>query len=72
MSELPGERLERRLLILAPVGKDASLVEAMLRKDAVACVACTDLERLARELERGAAASWSPRKRCRTTAASSI
>ena len=28
----------------------------MLRKDAVACVACTDLERLATELERGAAA----------------
>jgi signal transduction histidine kinase len=53
---LPGERLERRLLVLAPVGKDASLVEEMLRKDAVACVACADVERLSRELERGAAA----------------
>jgi signal transduction histidine kinase len=56
VSELPGERLERRLLVLAPVGKDASLVEAMLRKDAVTCCACHDVERLAQELERGAAA----------------
>jgi signal transduction histidine kinase len=56
VSDLPGERLERRLLVLAPIGKDAALVETMLRKDAVACVACTDLECLARELERGAAA----------------
>jgi len=56
VSDLPGERLERRLLVLAPVGKDASLVEAMLRKDAVACFACHDLECLSQELERGAAA----------------
>ena len=56
MSEHPGERLERRLLVLAPVGKDASLVEAMLRKDAVACFACHDLVRLSQELERGAGA----------------
>ena len=33
VSRLPDERLERRLLILAPVGKDAALVEAMLRKE---------------------------------------
>ena len=56
MTDLPGERLERRLLVLAPVGKDASLVEAMLRKDAVACFACHDLVRLSQELERGAGA----------------
>ena len=56
MSEASGERLERRLLVLAPVGKDASLVEGMLRKDAVACFACHDLDRLSQELERGAAA----------------
>ena len=56
MSELPGDGLERRLLVLAPVGKDAPLVEAMLRKDAVTCCACHDVERLAQELERGAAA----------------
>jgi len=48
--------LERRLLVLAPVGKDAALVESMLRKDAVTCLACHDLDCVGRELERGAAA----------------
>jgi signal transduction histidine kinase/CheY-like chemotaxis protein len=56
VNDLSGERLERRLLVLAPVGKDASLVEAMLRKDTVTCLACADVECLSRELERGAAA----------------
>jgi signal transduction histidine kinase len=56
VSELPGESLERRLLVLAPVGKDAALVESMLRKDAVTCLACADVAALSRELERGAAA----------------
>ena len=56
MTDLPGERLERRLLVLAPIGKDASLVESMLRKDAVTCLACADVQCLSRELERGAAA----------------
>ena len=56
MSNLPGEGLERRLLVLAPVGKDASLIEAMLSKDEVACTACADLASLEQELERGAAA----------------
>ena len=44
------------MLVLAPVGKDAALVEAMLRKDAVRCLACADFDHLSRELERGAAA----------------
>ena len=48
--------LERRLLVLAPIGKDAALVESMLRKDAVTCLACHDLDCVGRELERGAAA----------------
>jgi signal transduction histidine kinase len=55
-SEPPGDRGERRLLVLAPVGKDAALIAATLAKDAVPCVACRDLEHLARELERGGAA----------------
>jgi signal transduction histidine kinase len=54
VSPPPDEGLERRLLILAPVGKDAALVEAMLRKEGIACVACPDLECMSRELERGA------------------
>ena len=56
MTVLSGERLERRLLILAPVGKDASLLESMLRSIDVPCAACADLETLLRELHRGAAA----------------
>ena len=56
MIDPSGEQLERRLLVFAPVGKDASLVEAMLRNDAVMCTACADFDGLARELERGAAA----------------
>jgi hypothetical protein len=50
------EELERRLLVLAPVGKDAALIESMLREDAVRCVACHDLARLEAELRQGAAA----------------
>ena len=50
------ERLERRLLVLAPVGRDAELICEILLKDAVACDACRGLDELAREVERGAAA----------------
>ena len=53
MSSPLSDTLEHRLLILAPVGRDASLVEAMLRKINVACHACPTLEDLATELERG-------------------
>jgi hypothetical protein len=48
--------LEHRLLILAPVGRDAALVEALLGRLALACLACPDIASLAKELERGAAA----------------
>ena len=48
--------LERRLLILAPVGKDATLTEAMLHAEAVQCTACKDMDGLLRELQQGAAA----------------
>jgi signal transduction histidine kinase len=56
VSARPGESLEHRVLVLAPIGKDATLVEAMLRKNAVACCACPDLNRVEQELARGAAA----------------
>ena len=42
--------------MLAPVGKDAALIATALRQDAPSCVACRDLEHLALEVERGAAA----------------
>ena len=56
MSDVPDDRLERRLLILAPIGKDATLVEAMLRAESIECLSCPDLSCLLRELDRGAAA----------------
>src|SRR5258706_16155444 len=50
------EQLERRLLILAPIGKDAALVASMLRRESIDCVACADFDSLSREFEHGAAA----------------
>jgi signal transduction histidine kinase/CheY-like chemotaxis protein len=51
----PATDLERRLLILAPVGRDAALIESMLHEEIAACVACRDADELAGEIERGAA-----------------
>jgi signal transduction histidine kinase len=56
VSDSKAAALERRLLVLAPIGKDASLIEAMLRNHGVACVACADVASVATELGRGAAA----------------
>lgn len=47
---------EDRLLVLAPVGRDAQLVQAMLQPGHVECCACADLDAVLRELGRGAAA----------------
>ena len=55
MTGLPIAELERRLLILAPVGRDSELIERMLAPKGVACCACRDAEHLARELARGGA-----------------
>jgi signal transduction histidine kinase len=56
VSPVPGTILEQRLLIFAPVGRDAALVETMLRNEAVACFVCADLNCVSQEYERGAAA----------------
>ncbi|HUQ25591.1 MAG TPA: ATP-binding protein [Burkholderiales bacterium] len=56
MIDVAGERLERRLLILAPVGKDAALISSMLARDRVECVPCADPESLCHEISRGASA----------------
>jgi signal transduction histidine kinase len=50
------EPLERRLLLLAPVGRDAALMHTMLQRIDADSVACANLRALALELERGAAA----------------
>ena len=56
MSDLPVERLERRVLILAPVGRDATLVESLLRSEGLECTTCADLSHLLAEVARGVAA----------------
>jgi len=56
MSPLIEERLERRVLVLTPIGKDAVLVEAMLRTEGVECTVCPDVSCLLREMDRGAGA----------------
>jgi signal transduction histidine kinase/CheY-like chemotaxis protein len=47
---------EHRLLMLAPIGKDAALIGAALAGEAVSSVACRDLAELVGEAELGAAA----------------
>jgi signal transduction histidine kinase/CheY-like chemotaxis protein len=55
--EARGDDLERRLLILAPFGKDAALIRAAMRGAAdCTCHACSDFEVLVEELDRGAVA----------------
>ena len=55
---VPGAELERRLLVVAPIGKDATLIAAAIRSAAPesACLICPNFEALVEELERGAAA----------------
>jgi signal transduction histidine kinase/CheY-like chemotaxis protein len=53
----PGfERFERRVLILAPLGKDAALLAELLRGDGIECMICADLPVLLYEMSKGAAA----------------
>jgi signal transduction histidine kinase/ActR/RegA family two-component response regulator len=54
MSDLEQDRLERRVLILAPLGRDGALTEAILTQAGVQSLACDSLESLGRELKRGA------------------
>ena len=49
----PGERV----LLLAPVGRDASLLCELLDRAGLACVACGDMDELARHLVDGAGAA---------------
>jgi signal transduction histidine kinase/ActR/RegA family two-component response regulator len=48
--------LAERILIVAPVGRDAELMCAQLEKAGIACETFRDLEELCHELERGAGA----------------
>ncbi|HET8947579.1 MAG TPA: ATP-binding protein [Candidatus Polarisedimenticolia bacterium] len=46
-------RLEERVLLFVPSGKDARLTAALLGRAGVTCVTCTDSKELFRELEAG-------------------
>jgi PAS domain S-box-containing protein len=56
MTETERKRLEERVLILAPQGKDASLTAALLREAGINCVICSNIEDLVREIEARAGA----------------
>ncbi|KQZ44696.1 response regulator [Duganella sp. Root1480D1] len=48
--------LEQRIVIFAPVGKDARLIEQVLGQARVACHICPELGEVVQDLQRGAAA----------------
>ncbi len=48
-------RLEERVLVLAPTGRDADLIGAMLEKETVPCDACRSVQELAEKVNEGAA-----------------
>lgn len=50
------ESLEDRILILAPTGRDASLIESVLGTGGIQCESCPDMASLCEELPRGAGA----------------
>jgi PAS domain S-box-containing protein len=56
MNEVASPSLERRLLILAPTGRDAPLTRSLLAETGVRCTVCTDIQHLAQELGMGAGA----------------
>ena len=56
MTDAGLERLERRVLVLAPLGKDAALTCTVLGHAGIECEICADLACVARELDRGAGA----------------
>ena len=56
MSEPDGAELERRVLVLAPTGRDGANSRAVLGKAGLASAVCGDVEELCREIEAGAGA----------------
>ncbi len=56
MTEPNGSDLERRVLVLAPTGKDGANSRAVLGKAGIACTVCRDVQELCREMAAGAGA----------------
>jgi two-component system, sensor histidine kinase len=55
-----GADLERRVLVLAPTGKDADLARSVLERAGMECLCCRDLDHACEELEAGAGALLLP------------
>jgi two-component system, sensor histidine kinase len=51
------QRLEERVLVLAPTSKDAARSQTILKGAGIDCVSCGDLSKLCREIEAGAGAA---------------
>jgi hypothetical protein len=49
--------IEQRLLILAPIGRDATAAAQLLEAAGITCVTCRNLEDLCRKLTEGAGAA---------------
>lgn len=47
-------RVEERVLVLAPTGRDAALISEMLEREGAPCAACGNVEELAAKMEQGA------------------
>ena len=56
MSDADRDNNERRVLVLAPTDKDATLTRTVLGRAGVACVCCSALKEVCNELDLGAAA----------------
>lgn len=60
MTRTDQENVDQRVLVIAPTGKDAELVGAMLERANVPCLICADLEHLRKQLDLGAGAVFIP------------
>jgi hypothetical protein len=47
-------RMEERVLVLAPTGRDSALVSGNLEREGAPCAACANVEDLAAKMEQGA------------------
>ena len=63
MTHAADPALRSRVVILAPVGRDAALTRALLERAGLTSVACADLDHMQKAWPRAPARLWLP-KRC--------
>lgn len=51
---MESESVERRVLVVAPLGRDAELISQVLGQAGIACRSCSDIDELIREMAEGA------------------